>query len=131
MFRLSQSHLRQPFCFLFVFALSCSFRFLLSLYRRLLIMLSLLKLGYNSGSGALSLETTECIVQRLVFFDFDFCHDLRIPSLHRLSVCIYTRYLYIHKVIAIFSDNSNIILYFSSYVKGYMGINALFIQTKL
>jgi len=59
-------------------------------------MLSLLKLGYNTGSGALSLETTECIVQRLVFFDFDFCHDLRIPSLHRLPVRIYTLDIYIY-----------------------------------
>ena len=59
---------------LFVLALSCSFRLLLALYARLLIVFSLAKLGKDTGTSALTLKATKSTVQGLAFLHFYFCH---------------------------------------------------------
>ena len=59
---------------LLILSLSSSLRLLLTLYAGLLIMLSLTKLGKNAGLLALSLETTKCTVESLIFFYSYFCH---------------------------------------------------------
>ena len=71
-------------------ALSCSLSLLLTLYAGLLIVLSLTKLGQNAGLNTLSLETTKCVVESLVFFNSDFCH-LYFPSLRhsRLDISVF------------------------------------------
>ncbi len=51
------------FCKLFVFALSCRFRFLLSLDTRLLVAFSLTKLGLNAASLTLTHESTQRTVK--------------------------------------------------------------------
>ena len=66
---------------LFVLALSCSFRLLLALYAGLLVVLSLAKLGKNTGTSALTLKATKGTVQRLAFFNFYFCHFSTLPPL--------------------------------------------------
>ena len=62
-------------------ALSCSLSLLLTLYAGLLVMLSLAKLGHDTGLNALSLETTKCIIKSLIFFYSNFCHLISLPSL--------------------------------------------------
>ena len=65
---------------LLILALSSCLRLLLTLYAGLLVALSLAELGENAGLNALSLKTTKCTVESLVFFYSDFCH-LYFPSL--------------------------------------------------
>lgn len=60
-------------------SLSCSLGLLLALYRGLLIVLSLAYLLEDTGLGALSLESSQSTVQRLIVFYSDFRH-LLIPS---------------------------------------------------
>ena len=55
-------------------ALSCSLSLLLTLYAGLLVMLSLAKLGKNTGLYALSLEATKRVVESLILFNSDFSH---------------------------------------------------------
>ena len=74
-----RSVLRFTFYGLFVFALSGGFGFLLPLYAGLFVMLSLAKLGKDTGTGALPFEATKSTVKRLAFSDFYFCHSF--PSL--------------------------------------------------
>ncbi len=59
---------------LLILALSCSLSLLLTLNAGLLVMLSLTKLGHNTGLYALSLETTKRIVESLILFNSNFCH---------------------------------------------------------
>jgi len=59
---------------LLILALSCRFRFLLLLYAGLFVMFSLTKLSEDTGSCALTLETTKSTIERLVFFYSNFCH---------------------------------------------------------
>ena len=59
--------------------LSCSLSLLLALNAGLFVMLSLTKLGKNTGLYALSLETTKRVIESLVLFNSDFCH-LYFPS---------------------------------------------------
>ena len=65
---------------LLILALSCSLSLLLTLNAGLLVMLSLTKLGKNTGLLALSLETTKCAIESLILFNSDLCH-LYFPSL--------------------------------------------------
>ena len=64
---------------LLILTLSSSLRLLLALYAGLLIMLSLTKLGKNTALLALSLETTKCAIESLVFFNSDLSHFLYPP----------------------------------------------------
>ena len=65
---------------LLILTLSCSLRLLLTLNAGLLIMLSLTKLGKNTGLLALPLKTTKRAVESFMFFNSDFCQTL-FPSL--------------------------------------------------
>ena len=62
-----------------IFALTSSFRFLLTLYRRLFVVLALANLGDNAVPGAGSLKTLKSRIQRFVFTNADFCHLLFPP----------------------------------------------------
>lgn len=53
---------------LVVFPFSCSFGFFLTPYAGFLVMLSFPNLLLNAGLCAASLETTQCTIQRLIFF---------------------------------------------------------------
>ena len=66
---------------LLILTLSRSFGLLLSLNARLLIAFSLAKLGLDSRTLALPLETTERTVERLVLLDSDLSHQFPLPSL--------------------------------------------------
>ena len=59
---------------LFILAFARRFGFLLPLYARLFVMLSLAKFGKDTGTGALALEPTKSTVKGLALFQFHFCH---------------------------------------------------------
>ena len=65
---------------LFVFALSCGFRLLLTLNTGLFVVFSLAKFSENAGTSALALEATKGLVQGLAFFNSYFCHYCFTPS---------------------------------------------------
>ena len=81
---------------LFVLALTSSFRLLFTLYRRLLVCLSLTNLSDNAGSCTLLLEPSECAFQRFIVLDSDFSHLSSLPSAIRQGFVSYdTTLLYI------------------------------------
>ena len=51
---------------LFEFTLSCSFRFLFTLYGRLLVVLSLADFSEHAGFSARSFESLKSVLERLV-----------------------------------------------------------------
>ena len=59
--------------------LSSCLSLLLTLYAGLLVVLSLTKLGQDTGLYALSLETTKRVVKSFVFFYSDFSHFISPP----------------------------------------------------
>ena len=71
-----------PFTFLLKLALSSCLSLLLTLNAGLFVMLSLAKLGKNTGLYALSFKATKCIVKSFIFFYSNFCH-LYIPPLEQ------------------------------------------------
>ena len=98
---------------LFVLALSCSFRLLLALYARLLIVFSLAKLGKDTGTSALTLKATKSTVQRLALFHFYFCHFY--PSLRcdqKLTVIKQSRSLLYTKIFPMSIETRKINLIF-------------------
>ena len=64
---------------LVIFALASRFRLFLASYARLLIMLSFANLLLNSSLCAVSFETTQSAVQRLVFFN-DYIRHVSHPT---------------------------------------------------
>ena len=76
---------------LLILSLACSFGLLLALYAGLFVVLSLTKLGKDSRTSTLTLETTERAVKRLALFYFNFCHLFFPPlALKRFSEQILT-----------------------------------------
>ena len=59
--------------------LSSSLRLLLTLYAGLFVVLSLTELGKDATLLALSLESTKCAIESLVFLNSNFCHSIVTP----------------------------------------------------
>ena len=100
---------------LFVFALSCGFRLLLTLNTRLFVVFSLAKFGEDAGTSALTFKATKGTVQGLAFLNSNFCH-LLIPSLRMLRspVTILFEY-YTTEFLACQYPMKNFVVYFSFY----------------
>lgn len=78
--------------YLFVFALTSSFRLFLTLNTGFLVMLSLTEFGQRAVLRAGSLKSSKSTVERLVFFNLNDCHyvlpSLRIRNLKTTSLII-------------------------------------------
>ena len=83
-----------------ILALTSSFRLLLTLYRRLFVMLSLTNFSDNAVLRTRSLKTLQSGVQRLVLTNANFCHlhfppfaataEANLPPDHTVGLPIYT-----------------------------------------
>ena len=78
---------------LLILSLACSFGLLLALYAGLFVVLSLTKLGKDSRTSTLTLETTERAVKRLALFYFNFCHLFFPPLALKGSVSKFSQIL--------------------------------------
>ena len=65
---------------LFEFALTSSFGLFLSLYRGLLVMLSLANFLDNAVTRSLAFKASECAVKRFIFLNFNLAHYIFPPS---------------------------------------------------
>ncbi len=61
---------------LLIFALPGGLGFLFAFYRRLLVCFSLSDFREDARASALTFKASESAVQRLIFFDMNFCHYL-------------------------------------------------------